>query len=380
MISDFADKIAFLNYGNHGEEPAQLQDYYEYLREAFFAAGYHLLLSQKPVAGALNLLIECFDDKFTELLKETKADSGTRYIVLVTEFITGETFNKFEYEPAQVEVTAGKAALGRVRSWAKASVTFVLSQNLRTALIHLFPKLYPFLRRNYFRLFGYPFSCNEKMVGIYKLRYDNFLAIEPLCEAIWCVTSHQLPGFQKKFGARVRLMPLVSWTPKRKNTEIGILPQDIDFLFTGSLTPYRAAVLEKLRKRGYKVVVGTTFWPQFVRDHYLARAKVALQILQAPNWPYPSVMRYHYLLTSGVTTVAEKGRESCFQERFLFTASSEEFIGECERVVKLDNLSAAACDAGEDYFRASETGQQEFRNLLGDRRAVSAGANARLEL
>jgi len=162
----------------------------------------------------------------------------------------------------------------------------------------------------------------------------------------------------------VKLMPLVSWSKDCSNPLQGELERDIDFLFTGSVTPYREKVLGDLSNRGYRVMVGTTLWPRYMRDHFVARTKVCLQIRQDTGWMYPSIMRYHHLLCSGSVVVAEKASETCLQESFITVAPEADFLDACVSAVEADDFYQRGQEASQKYFVASDAGRREFAQLL----------------
>ena len=170
---------------------------------------------------------------------------------------------------------------------------------------------------------GNPIRSTYHINEYWSARYNHFQHVVPLCEAVWCVSPHQMDAYVALYGPTVvKLMPLVSWSKECSNPLQGKLERDIDFLFTGSVTPYREKVLGDLSNRGYRVMVGTTLWPRYMRDHFVARTKVCLQIRQDTGWMYPSIMRYHHLLCSGSVVVAQKTTESCLQESLIIVSDA----------------------------------------------------------
>lgn len=132
------------------------------------------------------------------------------------------------------------------------------------------------------------------------------------------------------------------------------------------MTPYRNAVFTELKKLGYRILIGPTSWPGYMRDHYIARTKVCLQVRQDPRWAFPSVMRYHYLLCSGSVVAGEKATESCMQEDHLVMASPEDFVRTCMQLIKNGNFSELGRSACESYFEASASGREYFRTLVSE--------------
>lgn len=357
-------KTAYFVYGNHGKAPPQLDDYYAYLGEAFEAQGFRLHLSEYPVKGNLNILLECFDSAYCSRIREAAAAPGTRLILIATEFITGSTFNDFSGE-------AQKLVKRKTPAWLKFIVKnvapFLFPKFVRGLAIERFPEPYFNLRQKYYSILGIRNDYEAAFRAIFQARFDCFIDVIDQFESVWCVTPHQLKEYIALLGSlKVKCMPLTSWSPAVKNRAQSVMTKDIDFLFTGSITPYRSYVLETLKARGYNVVVGPASWPGYMRDHFISRSKVCLQIRQDPQWKYPSVMRYHYLLTAGSVVVAEEATERCVQENFLYLAPPKDFIETCELAIVKGDFVAHGRRVCERYFEGTEGERQKFVSLLPD--------------
>src|SRR5690606_18293824 len=132
----------------------------------------------------------------------------------------------------------------------------------------------------------------------------------------------QIKSYEEAFpSAQVRYFPIVTYKthPRLHHNDNR---KDIDVFFSGSITPERQQSLHRLEKKGLKVVYG--MWSEVLRDHYLNRSKVCLQLKQNPNWPFPSVMRIHHLLASGNLVLSERCEVPCLQEEFTTTFTGEE--------------------------------------------------------
>ncbi|HRY16249.1 MAG TPA: hypothetical protein P5330_10315, partial [Candidatus Competibacteraceae bacterium] len=57
-------------------------------------AGYRADIERELTPGYLNIMLENFNDQFTEKVLQL-ADQGTDFIIVATEFLTGSTFNDF---------------------------------------------------------------------------------------------------------------------------------------------------------------------------------------------------------------------------------------------------------------------------------------------
>lgn len=347
-------------FGNHGPAPAQIEDYYLYLKQAFQFSGIELLLTEYPVPGKLNILIECFVQEYAYIVSETSKVKGTRFICLATEFITKQTFNDFS-DPRRPKPSI---TIHHFKAFIRKTVDIFFPHSLRVFLIKRLPKLYFYYRDLFNKLFSEVHFSRRTAYGRYwQSRYSIFCEIVEQCEAIWCVSPHQMDAYQTKFGNKARLMPIGAWEAIA-NSEQGRIEKDIDFLFTGTITPHRKSIIDTLCQKGFKVVIGFPNWPAFIREHFTARSKICLHIRQHPTWKFPSIMRYHYLLCSGAVVVAEKAEESCEQEQFFTCVSPEDFVSACEVELAKGDFLRRGREAFEAYRQGSMDSQKRFLNLL----------------
>jgi len=355
----------YVVYGNHGRSPAQLEDYHEYLTQAFESLGYAATFSEEIVGGRLNILMEYFSAYDVHKIREAHKIPGTRLICIATEFITDQTFNDFGINVTR-KATKVKFNLPL---WAevlgRAVLPVIFPSVLRAFAISLMPGKYFAWKRRYYALFGYPQRSPYAFKNYWLDRFRSFNQLEPLFESIWCVTPHQLDEYFHWFGReKVKLMPMASWNRGVQNLAQNFAEKDVDFLFTGSLTPYREAVFGELKKLGYSVMVGPATWPSYMRDHYIARTKVCLQVRQDPNWRYPSVMRYHYLLCSGSVVVGEQTDEKCIQEDFIYSVPPEKFVDTCVQILKEGDFVSKGAVGCHRYYDACHESRSEFAGLL----------------
>jgi hypothetical protein len=79
--------------------------------------------------------------------------------------------------------------------------------------------------------------------------------------------------------------------------------KDIDVLFFGTVTPYRAPILEQLSRSLRLVIVGDA--PRDFRNDYIARAKINLCVHSSPELNYYSFTRAGYLLNNRAFVLSE---------------------------------------------------------------------------
>lgn len=348
-----------LVYGNHRHSLALLDDYIEYLDKCFTASGRSLKLSADPVSGAVNILIDQFDHYFVTSAQKYKTP-GTRYVLVATEFITGSTFNNFNFK-LPLHVLMREDASRLAKSIPRLIVNLVPSV-LRDLIFKMFPMFYLKAKSRYQSDKGLKDIVNFSSLGRHwKERFECFRAMSTLAEEIWCVSPHQIESYTKLFGAKVKLLPIASWTPPATPKTF---ERDIDFLFTGTLTPYRKEIITSLIDAGFKVITGPASWPTALREHFLARTKVCLHLRQSADWQFPSIMRFHHLLTKSCVVLADSAPHSCSQESFVHRTNSLSIIEDAKLEIGLGDFNARGLKAATEYYKQSEAARNTIKRML----------------
>lgn len=312
------NKEIYIIYGNHGKDPTQINDYFDLFREILEEMELPVRFEENIVPNAHNVLIECFLDKHVPEIEKIKKDHpDTRLACLCTEFINGQTFNFFE-EESDLK-----------------STSVISKRKFKFGLIALLPT---FIKEIIKKLLPSRYVHKQIIIRVFDIRFRNFKRILPLLDVLWCVTEFQLPEYKKRFpDKKICYFPSVTF---RKSVRIPFRAsdKDIDILFSGTMTQEREEKLNRLRKLGLRVVAG--LWSDILRDSYLKRTKICLQIKQNPRWKYPSVMRLHYLLTSGCLVLAEKCELGCIQENVVTLFEGDELTTKAVELVKKKNLES----------------------------------------
>lgn len=108
--------------------------------------------------------------------------------------------------------------------------------------------------------------------------------------------------------------------------------RDIDFLFYGSITPYRRQLLEQLSARGRVVVAVFDPRPHY-RNDLIARTKVHLAPIQGPSMEHFAYGRVGYLLNNEGLVVVERCESQDWLEHCFITASSDNWVDVCEQTL-----------------------------------------------
>ncbi len=345
----------YLVYGNHGEAPTQLEDILGHVSRGLQLAGFDPRLAQEPVAGERNVVIECFDATFASKLARAARVPGTRIACIATEFVTDGTFNDFGPEASRRSVS--RELIDSVSTATYRSL-FPLLRKRAPKLIRMGRKIRQLSEGGVHNLTQYALG------GYWRTRFEHFQEISKLLCAIWCVSEHQVAAYRSEFReTAVRLLPFLPLgSPGRPPTADGPQP-DVDFLFTGTETPYRRRALETLRGLGFSVVVGNSLWPASIYRHFVSRSKVSLHIRQHERWPYPSNIRYHRLLEEGALTVAERSEYGCVQDRYVVSVDPSELVEACVREVRRGDHKQRGYAAQLRYY-ADLSGKERFSSLV----------------
>lgn len=108
--------------------------------------------------------------------------------------------------------------------------------------------------------------------------------------------------------------------------------QDIDFLFYGSITPYRRQMLERLAERGHRIVAVFDARPAY-RNDLISRAKVHLAPIQGPGMEHFAYGRVGYLLNNNGLVVVERCQGQEWLEHCFVTAPTEHWVDVCEQTL-----------------------------------------------
>lgn len=248
-----AIKIIYENHWNFG---IHLADTLPLIRCGLELAGQRAHIEKALVPGALNIVVENFDEAFTERLLAAAA-SGTRFIIVATEFLTGATFNDF-----------GKPA-------------------------------------------DLPADKHYDNLGYWQTRYRNFLRVAGHAEAVWHLSEQQVPVYRAAVPCPVAYLPHGCVAALRRVRLRPDVERDIDFLFTGTLTPYRREVLGALADRGYRVHSAPMLTAHFHREDLVSRTRIALNLRQHASWLHPSNNRIHYHLNNASLLLSEACAVAC---------------------------------------------------------------------
>ena len=131
-------------------------------------------------------------------------------------------------------------------------------------------------------------------IGIF--RYRNFRRVADKCQAIWCLSEVTYKNCTSLYGSKVSIIPFAYVEGYAKVYSAPRHHKDIDFLFTGSITPRRSGILDQLKEAGFSVQHFSPYLPSYIRENIISRSKISLAIAQSQNWIYRSEGKIYYHL------------------------------------------------------------------------------------
>lgn len=267
-----------LVYGNHNDY-VQLFDTLRLIKCSLESCGHEVDLEKNMTPGCVNILIDNFTYDFIEVMKEFKFISGTDFILVATEYVTGKTFNDFNRSSGEKDI-----GYSTLRHWEKRYKTFEKASEMAMAIWHL----------------------SESQVEPYKVGFEK--------EKVFYLPHGYLSSLE-------------SIKHKKDNYK------DIDVIFTGSLTPYRENVLSNISNEGLNVKIMPISTPNFFRDDMVGRAKVAINIRQSDSWSFPSNSRFHYHLINQSFLVSETCSEECDLSTYVEDVEAQSLPEYCRYIV-----------------------------------------------
>ena len=110
------------------------------------------------------------------------------------------------------------------------------------------------------------------------------------------------------------------------------LERDIDFLFYGSITPYRRAMLERLSERGHLVIAVFDSRATY-RNDLIGRAKVNLAPVQGPGMEHFAYGRVCYLLNNQSLVVVQRCEDQSWLDACFIPAAEYDWVDVCEQTL-----------------------------------------------
>lgn len=283
-----------LIYGNHAANGLAIVDTLMLIKHGLEELGHQAHLERNICPGHINIVTEFFTYDFLAHYEKSLDTPGTQFIIVATEYLTGETFNNFD--------------------------------NLK---IEQFSTL----------------NSHYDNLTYWKKRFTTFEIAAKHAVAIWHLSEHQVANYQNRFGKnKVAYLPHAYIASLEHENTVDLKDKDVDVIFTGTATPYRMNILNGLANKGLEVKVLEVMTPEYVRASWVSRSKVAINLRQHADWKYPSNSRYYYHLMNHSMLVSEKCEFDCDLSNYVAEVEADSFIDYVIDLIKSHTYQARAIE------------------------------------
>ena len=166
---------------------------------------------------------------------------------------------------------------------------------------------------------------------------------------VWDYSQENIRRLQF-LGIKRAVYVAVGYVPQL--TRIPRVVEDIDVLFYGSINERRRLIVDALIQRGVKVQVLSDVYRE-ERDHYIARAKIVLN-MHFYDASVFEVVRVSYLLANEKLVVAECGSNTTIDDDLrdaVFSVPYEHLVDACVNLLANPQARAAQARRGLEIFR-----------------------------
>jgi hypothetical protein len=164
-------------------------------------------------------------------------------------------------------------------------------------------------------------------------RTKGFAAMAPRLDGLIFFAESLIDGY-RSLNHRHHHVPLVALPGYGVLEREPESERDIDIFFSGTLTDYRQEVLGLLVQRGFKVVAQSVSFAEYVRRHFLRRAKLTIGLRLGPDTQFMSKQRAHYCLVNRIPHVFEATPDQTDLHQYIqFAAPGKPFLDRCSELL-----------------------------------------------
>jgi hypothetical protein len=200
----------------------------------------------------------------------------------------------------------------------------------------------------------------------YPRRRDNLLRLLKAAEFAWTplpqvevLAAHCPPGRTRRIDYGY---------VENERSHLPVLEaahRDIDVLIYGRETPYRAAILDDLRRRGLHSIAsraGITL-PGYLAGDLIRRAKLVLDVRDDADRGHTSPVSVARALHSGTAVVSERSADAAPIFRYVERVETAGLVGRCEEMVRSGGFVEIG-RAAQARFRAETSMRDNMAALL----------------
>ncbi|HSK95511.1 MAG TPA: hypothetical protein VK891_02750 [Euzebyales bacterium] len=293
-------KVNF-NIRNHG--PFHIQDFVDYVAAGVEDLGLQFMLSRNMRRGAINIMLENFEDPEVVADVEYACHKAPDmpFVIAASEVMQDGVFNSGGWKP------------------------------------------------------GIPDDSPYSQMAAWTRRTRSFVRVAPLAHAILCPSELLYDSYADYgIGDRLHYLPFVHLGGfASERVDRPEVDEDVDFMFTGVLTERRRRLLGDLERRGYAVTYLPVNAPEYMRHHFMRRAKVYLAPKHFDETRTLSKMRVYWALCHGYYCMVETGTDRTDLDDYLNWYST---IEDLVAAVSLDTAQRHAMAADQlARFRAERS-------------------------
>ena len=194
-------------------------------------------------------------------------------------------------------------------------------------------------------------------------RYRGFLDIASMSEELWVLHDGVIADYQKVFPDKRISFLRHGWVSGMSQVQHRReQDKDIDFYFSGVMTPTRIEILERLQ-RSHRIAVLPQSCPDYLRNDVLARSKICLAMPLTPLNSLPSISRLHYHILNRNFVVQQAYAESCILDQYVLNAPTAEFVDWAREALAIPNRRELA-EASHARFQAEMPLSKSLRPML----------------
>ena len=156
-------------------------------------------------------------------------------------------------------------------------------------------------------------------------RTGDFIRLLPYVDGIICLNSILLSQY-RSIHKNCFYLPMLKLI---KNSNFKKVPnKHYDFVFSGTITPYRKEIINNIRTRGFKIAALDSLTPQYIRDSIYAESRIVLCPKLHEETITFSNMRAYYCLNNRLPHIFETVSTPCDMAQFVNFSGSDYFIDE----------------------------------------------------
>jgi hypothetical protein len=296
-----------ISYGNHGNG-MHVEDVVVYIRNALRAADQEAYLLPTLLRDGVNVVLECFANEQVRQIRQIKQRTCARFVVVVSEFTDGTTFNS--------HIKSGEGHYVDKFAW--------------------------------------------------QSRFNNFLEVAAEAEAIWSMSEFGATQYKPLFPDKPVLPFPIGFDPLFPETQHPPPERkDIDLLFTGNETPHRKTIIEELSKTHYVMALPVHTTLNTARIDMIRRAKATLHINLSVDQLYSSVMRHHFLLMNASPIVSERAQLTGTLDEFVTQFSASDFVCGVSEFLASGQWKSRGLEAHRHY-RESRPIKEAIKKMLSE--------------